>query len=202
MLCECCGTGCAPRCAWTTRRCTVFDPTSSTPNRISATLVACSAIASRSVAVASSACRSAKCPSTSPANGSSSPTRPTRPTRSRPTSPGCARGGRASSAAAATGRSRGRAAPAAATTAQYLSDREDGKRVPHTRQATHPGRVAVLRQRATGRRARARPSSTGPSPVTARTRSGTRPGSSTARASSPTATISPPDRVAHCTCSR
>src|SRR6185312_5060177 len=33
VLCECCGSGCAPRCASMTSRWTVFDPTSRTPSR-------------------------------------------------------------------------------------------------------------------------------------------------------------------------
>src|SRR5262249_44526300 len=39
LLCDSCGVGCAPRCASTTSRCTVFDPTSRTPSRMCRTVV-------------------------------------------------------------------------------------------------------------------------------------------------------------------
>ena len=66
---------------------------------------------------------------TFPASGSSSTTRPTPTTGSAPTSPGCARAGPASSAAAATARSPGQASTGCCNHGAYFSDHDDEKRV-------------------------------------------------------------------------
>ena len=88
---SCIGVGCAPRWASTTSRCTVFEPTSSTPSRMAASLPrrrACRAPRLRLGSSGDRAPPSALRPrsgSTSPASGWSSPTPPTPSTWCGPT---------------------------------------------------------------------------------------------------------------------